>query len=56
MGNIIGTTGKAKGIEAYSLSVAKENLGISYASCNEWEWQQEVKDGQTSGTTGQANI
>ena len=28
-GNIIGTTGKAKGIEAYSLSVAKENLGIS---------------------------
>ena len=53
-GNIIGTTGKAKGIEAYSLSVAKENLGISYASCINGEWQQEVKDGQTSGTTGQA--
>ena len=53
-GNIIGTTGKAKGIEAYSLSVDKENLGISYASCIKGEWQEDVTDGQISGTTGQA--
>lgn len=53
-GKIIGTTGKNKGIEAYSLSIQKENLGITYTSCINGKWQADVSDGQMSGTTGQA--
>ena len=53
-GKIIGTTGKNKGIEAYSLSIQKENLGITYTSCINGKWQADVSDGQMSGTIGQA--
>lgn len=53
-GNIIGTTGQGKGLEAYRLSLEKKNLGISYSSCVAGNWQNEVSDGAISGTTGQS--
>ena len=48
---------KNKGIEAYSLSIQKENLGITYTSCNiNGKWQADVSDGQMSEQQGRRNI
>lgn len=53
-GNIIGTVGKNKGIEAYKISIKRKNLGIEYTSCIKGNWQKNVVDGAVSGTTGEA--
>ena len=53
-GEIIGTTGENKGIEAYKLTSDRNNLSVEYASCIEGNWQNDVADGQVSGTTGKA--
>lgn len=52
---IAGTTGKNKGLQAYSVSLqngAASEGGIQYASLVDGSWQSWVSNGATSGTTG----
>lgn len=53
---VIGTTGKAKGLEALQASLTNTAAsvgGIEYRSYVGNSWQNWVRDGATSGTTGQ---
>lgn len=53
-GEMIGTTGRNIGIEAFSIMSSTNGGGVEYSSYTDSSgWQDTVKDGETSGTTGQ---
>lgn len=52
-GATVGTTGKARAIEALKISLANADGGIRYRShCTNVGWQDWVADGAVAGTTG----
>ena len=55
-GNLYGTTGKAKRLEAIELAVyGNDKLGLTYTThCQTYGWLNWVKDGAMSGTSGEA--
>ena len=54
-GDIAGTTGKNKAIEALKIETDLENLNIEYTSCNKKdEWQSWTNKGEATGTVGAA--
>ncbi len=53
--DIAGTTGRALGIEAFTLGMSVSGVGVEYSSYVEGTgWQSAKGSGETSGTTGKA--
>jgi SpoIID/LytB domain protein len=55
-GNVAGTTGQSKRMEAIKISIPNvQNLGVKYsAHVQDYGWLNYVSDGQIGGTTGQS--
>ncbi|MGF0031905.1 GH25 family lysozyme [Bariatricus sp. SGI.154] len=54
-GEVSGSIGKALEVEAYTVNMTAENIGIRYTSCvSGTGWQDYVEKGELSGTVGKA--